>query len=773
MFNLEAKKMKNIKNKKLVYYAGMVIVATLLVSVSVTPVYSDSIDAVGDRAKSIVGDSQKCGTLDPPTTGSTVTVTSSIETRTGVTQPDGTFQVSISGIPPDPDWPDGTAFTVTITDGSWSGSTTGTVSGTITNVGMVTLYPPTLVATADADPTTIVAGETVNFYGSAVGGATPYSWSWNFGGDGTSTLEDPTHTFNTPGTYVCVLTVTDACSSTDTDTVTIQVNPALGCDAGGPYSGTICTAVSFSGSGTGGHPPYTYSWTFGDGGTGSGSSPTHQYTADGSYTATLTVTDSEDDTATDTAPVTISTSAVVAEAGGPYSGTICSPISFSGGASGGCTPYTFSWTFGDGGTSTLMNPTHQYTSDGTYTATLTVTDDKGASDSDTAQVTVSTPDLDADASGPSSGCTGDPVTFSGSASGGCSPYSFSWSFGDGGSSTQQNPSHTYNSPGTYTVTLTVTDDSDQTDSDTITIIVEDCLLDVDAHGPYYGEVGVDIQFSGSVSGGTPPYYYQWSFGDGSIAEEQNPEYAYSTPSGSGGYPVILYVSDSTGTTGQDQTRAYIDPGDTPVANAGGPYTGVVNQTVEFTGSASGGTSPYIFSWDLDNDGEYDDATGSTADWSWDTVGEYTISLKVVDDNDQEDTDDATVTITVINTPPSKPAKPSGKINGKTDTAYTYTTSSTDSDGDQISYLFDWGDGTDSGWVGPYDSGATGSATHTWTTKGDYQIKVKARDEHGLESEWSDPLGVSMPKSRGVNFLLFNFLENHPLLFQFLQRFFDL
>jgi len=237
----------------------------------------------------------------------------------------------------------------------------------------------------------------------------------------------------------------------------------------------------------------------------------------------------------------------------------------------------------------------------------------------------------------------------------------------------------------------------------------------------------------------------------------------------------LYVSDSTGTNGQDQTRAYIDPGDTPVANAGGPYSGLVNETVHFSGSASGGASPYTFSWDLDDDGVFDDATGSNADWSWPAAGSYTISLKVVDDVGQEDTDSATVTITEpgTNNPPTKPAKPSGEINGKTDTPYTYTTSTTDPDEDQISYLFDWGDGTDSGWVGPYDSGATGSATHTWTSKGSYEIKVKAKDTNGAESDWSDPLAVSMPKIRGVNFLLFNFLENHPLLYQLLQRFFKL
>jgi PKD repeat protein len=515
---------KNIKKNKAVNYIVMVVVAILLISISFTPVLSNPNESVGSSlfVKFIVGTSALCSG-GPPTTGSLVTVTSSEGTRTSTTFSDGSFQVDISGVPPNPDWPDGTTFTLTITDGSWTGSTSGSVSGSVTDVGLVTLYPPALNAAADGSPTTIVAGETVSFTGSATGGATPYSWSWDFGGDGTSTLQNPSHTFNTQGTYVCVLTVTDACSSTDTDSVTITVNPTLSCDANGPYSGTICNAVQFTGTAIGGHPGYTWDWDFGDGSPHSSEqNPTHLYASDGSYTATLTVTDSQLDTAVDTASVSISTSSVAAEAGGPYSGTICDPISFTGGAAGGCPPYTFSWDFGDGGSSTLQNPTYQYSSDGSYTATFTVTDDKGGSDTDTASVTVSTPGLVASADGPDNGCTGESVSFTGGATGGCTPYSYSWGFGDGGTSTQQNPSHTYSSPGVYTVTLTVTDDASNTDADSFTITIADCLLDVDAHGPYYGEVGESIQFTGSVSGGTAPYYYQWDFGDGSISDEQNP-----------------------------------------------------------------------------------------------------------------------------------------------------------------------------------------------------------------------------------------------------------
>lgn len=84
-------------------------------------------------------------------------------------------------------------------------------------------------------------------------------------------------------------------------------------------------------------------------------------------------------------------SAVVAEAGGPYSGTIGTPIQFSGSATGGSEPYTWSWAFGDGATATEQNPTHTYATSGNFTAILTVTDSTGASGVDTASVSVAGP----------------------------------------------------------------------------------------------------------------------------------------------------------------------------------------------------------------------------------------------------------------------------------------------------------------------------------------------------------------------------------------------
>ncbi len=97
-----------------------------------------------------------------------------------------------------------------------------------------------------------------------------------------------------------------------------------------------------------------------------------------------------------------------------------------------------------------------------------------------------------------------------------------------------------------------------------------------------------------------------------------------------------------------------------------------------------------------------------------------------------------------NNPPNKPDRPSGEMSGRVGGVYTYYSRSTDPDGDDIYYYIDWGDGSYSGWIGPYTSGSIVSASHTWITPGSYEIRVKAKDVHGAESEWSDPLPVSMP-----------------------------
>ena len=115
-------------------------------------------------------------------------------------------------------------------------------------------------------------------------------------------------------------------------------------------------------------------------------------------------------------------------------------------------------------------------------------------------------------------------------------------------------------------------------------------------------------------------------------------------------------------------------------------------------------------------------------------------------------------------PPDKPNKPIGEINGTNGEEYTYSTSTVDANGDKIYYAWDWGDGHDSGWIGPYESGEICEASYNWEKEGIYGVKVIAKDERNKLSEWSDPLEVSMPKSISIfNPRLFRLIQRFPIL----------
>ncbi|MHA2254344.1 MAG: PKD domain-containing protein [Candidatus Kariarchaeaceae archaeon] len=129
---------------------------------------------------------------------------------------------------------------------------------------------------------------------------------------------------------------------------------------------------------------------------------------------------------------------------------------------------------------------------------------------------------------------------------------------------------------------------------------------------------------------------------------------------------------------------------------------------------------------------------------------------------------------LFETSPDKPEKPSGPMNGQCNESHTYSTTTSDLYGDDIYYLWDWGDGEFSEWLGPYESGEIVEAFHVWETRGLYNIKVKAKDIYDCESDWSDPLRVRMPINQGIpNMLLSWLLEHFPNAFPILRYVFGL
>jgi len=122
-------------------------------------------------------------------------------------------------------------------------------------------------------------------------------------------------------------------------------------------------------------------------------------------------------------------------------------------------------------------------------------------------------------------------------------------------------------------------------------------------------------------------------------------------------------------------------------------------------------------------------------------------------------------------PPTKPTI-DGPVSGKINTEYIYSSVASDiDDQDYLFYFFDWGDGSNSGWLGPFDSGDICNASHKWTEQGSYKIKARVKDSKDVVSEWSDPFSVTMPrnKNRAINTPFFNFLQQYPILYQLLQR----
>jgi hypothetical protein len=134
--------------------------------------------------------------------------------------------------------------------------------------------------------------------------------------------------------------------------------------------------------------------------------------------------------------------------------------------------------------------------------------------------------------------------------------------------------------------------------------------------------------------------------------------------------------------------------------------------------------------------------------------------------------DPTLQIAEPSTPPVKPETPQGPSRGKTGEEFIYTAVTSDPDGDDIYYRWNWGDGTLSNWLGPYESGEECETTYIWNQKGTFGISVQAKDTNGKLGEWSDPLEITMTKTKGVFSSIFEIFKLHSLFFYFFQNIID-
>ncbi len=570
------------------------------------------------------------------------------------------------------------------------------------------------------------------------------------------------HAYAADGNYtVTVLVIDDdglfGSDSFQVNLTTANVGPAA--NAGGPYTINEGQGVTLDGSGSNdpdsGPSPLSYAWDLdGDGqyDDATGITVTLPIQPDNtSFTVGLEVSDGLL-TATDTATVTVNNVAPTANAGPDQTINEGDTVNFAGSFAdpGSVDTHTVEWNFGDGSAtvSGSLTPSHVYADNGIYTVILTVTDKDGGVGTDTLTVTVGNvaPVVVVPA--------GQTITEGGTATlpnasftdaGAGDTHTATIDWGDGtvepgtviqgaGSGSVALGSHTYAEDGIYTVTVSVTDDDGAVGTDSLTITVNNAAPVVEA-GPdqsgapggtialvpaTFTDAGVEDIHTATIDWGDgtiEPGAVTQGAGGGSVAGS----HAYAAD---GNYTVTVLVIDDDGLFGSDSFQVNLTTANVgPTANAGGPYTINEGQGVTLDGSGSNdpdsGPNPLSYAWDLDGDGQHDDATGVTVTLSIQPDNSSFIVGLEVSDGLLTATDAATVTVN--NVVPTVDAGADQMFN-EGDTANFSGSFSDPGSVDTHTIEWNFGDGaTDSGSLTP---------SHTYPTAGVYTVTLTVTDKDG-------------------------------------------
>jgi gliding motility-associated-like protein len=442
----------------------------------------------------------------------------------------------------------------------------------------ITIVPNEVHAFFNTAPTTGCAPLTVAFTQYSTGDT---AWHWDFGDGNFSILEHPVHTFTDPGTYQVELGAFGCGSDTYAATVQVLPQPEVAFTFT-PQQACVGEAFTFTDQTPGAAGA---SWDLGDGTTSTLSTFQHAFAASGTYLVSLTVTAAVTGcTATLVQPVTVLPTPIAAFDPLPGNGCVDLAVTFQNATQFGS---YYSWDFGDGNTSAATNPTHTYTTPGTYTVTLTaqgggscthtVTREVIAHPLPEAQFTLSAHEscvapFTVQAINTSSGAVG-----------------YAWNFGNGITSTLNQPQITYTQPGTYTVTLEAINAFGCVDVRTATVVLHAPPEAGFTAAPQPACSGVPITFTNTSTNASG---FLWGFGDGTISVAQQPTHTYAAP---GAYTVTLVAVGGGGCADTLLVPAAVVVHGTPLADFTTDTLGSVRNARHFHNTSIGASA---YHWDF-------------------------------------------------------------------------------------------------------------------------------------------------------------------------------
>jgi gliding motility-associated-like protein len=480
-----------------------------------------------------------------------------------------------------------------------------------------------LTANFTSDQQTQCAPAVIRFFDQSTGG--PTSWEWDLGnGSGAVTIQNPTATYFTPGTYTVKLVIrnaTGADSITKTNFITIlgppQVNfvadDTVGC-FNHKVQFTDQTVTSNSGSIS------SWFWDFGDGTNSNQQNPLHVYTLSGNFTVNLTVTQSNGCVSTFTRPQYITvTPGVTADFFSPFPSGCKPPVSIPlQNLTTGPGTLSYDWDFGNGGPgSNAVNPVAIYNTAGNYIITLIATSSAGCFDTVRKPVVIPTVTVTSSFNAPDTACLGQTISFQNTSN--PDPDSSFWTFGDGTFSNILNPVKVFSSPGLYNVKM-VNKFGSCVDSFSKTIVILSNLpAAFTSSNPSSCRVPLSVNFTGVAPGAVT---WNWNFGDGTTGTGPNPTHNYTD---TGKFNVRLTVANNLGCSNTINITDYVKISPPRITVSNLPDSGCAPFTITPNVSVYAPDGVQSYFWDF-GDGVTSNLPNPSHQYN--SIGSYTVRLRI-------------------------------------------------------------------------------------------------------------------------------------------------